>query len=53
MLTASQQKLIDEIGKLLDEEGRVEAVWLAGSLGRGQAIASATLTCWFLSRMGL
>jgi predicted nucleotidyltransferase len=36
MVTASQQKLIDEIGKLLDEEGRVEPVWLAGSLGRGQ-----------------
>jgi predicted nucleotidyltransferase len=36
MVTASQQKLIDEIGKLLGEEGRVEAAWLAGSLGRGQ-----------------
>jgi predicted nucleotidyltransferase len=36
MVTASQQKLIDEIGKLLHEEARVEAVWLAGSLGRGQ-----------------
>jgi len=36
MVTASQQKLIDEIGKLLGEEGRVEAACLAGSLGRGQ-----------------
>ena len=36
MVTASQQKLIDEIGKLLGEEGRVDAAWLAGSLGRGQ-----------------
>ena len=39
MVTASQQKLIDEIGKLLGEEGRVEAAWLAGSLGRGQGDA--------------
>ena len=36
MVTACQQKLIDEIGKLLREEGRVGAAWLAGSLGRGQ-----------------
>ncbi|HTB36347.1 MAG TPA: nucleotidyltransferase domain-containing protein, partial [Reyranella sp.] len=36
MVAASQQNLIDEIGKLLHEEARVEAVWLAGNLGRGE-----------------
>jgi hypothetical protein len=35
MTTANQQHLIDEIARRLDAEPDVEALWLAGSLGKG------------------
>jgi predicted nucleotidyltransferase len=35
MTTGDQQHLIDEIARRLDAEPDVEAVWLAGSLGKG------------------
>jgi hypothetical protein len=35
MITGDQQHLIDEIARRLDAEPDVEALWLAGSLGKG------------------
>jgi predicted nucleotidyltransferase len=35
MATAEQQRLVEEIERLLKAEPRVEAAWLAGSLGAG------------------
>lgn len=35
MATAEQQRLVEGIGRLLQAEPRVEAAWLAGSLGAG------------------
>jgi predicted nucleotidyltransferase len=39
MPTTDQQHLIDEIARRLDAEPAVEALWLAGSLGKGQGDA--------------
>jgi predicted nucleotidyltransferase len=39
MPTTDQQHLIDEIARRLDAEPTVEALWLAGSLGKGQGDA--------------
>jgi predicted nucleotidyltransferase len=39
MPTPDQQHLIDEIARRLDAEPGVEALWLAGSLGKGQGDA--------------
>jgi predicted nucleotidyltransferase len=39
MPTTDQQHLIDEIARRLDAEPGVEALWLAGSLGKGQGDA--------------
>src|SRR6185437_411765 len=36
MTTRAQQALVDGLEKLLRSESRVEAAWLAGSLGRGR-----------------
>jgi hypothetical protein len=53
MTTREQQDLIDGIEKLLRAEPRVEAAWLAGSLGKGQGDAVSDVDTLALAADGM